>query len=358
MRLFEAILDSNDRWVRGDEIAVLARAEHADFLPVVALTCVDPRLDAFLPQALGIDKTDFVAFRSLGNTLDSPLGSIARFLALACAVKGGRELAVIGHTDCSIAKTTVLTLTDAFASMGVGRDELPQDLTEFFGLFASERQNVIKAVELLRQSPLIGTKLPVHGLLMDTQTGRLEWIVNGYTAPAPATVHPRSELKIQASVGGKEIAEARVPLPSLALGEMKFPDLKIGEVNVSAAMQQSAVPTPEQSVSAAARPAEQHAPEEQSDWLALLRELATRAIQVHVIGNDMRPYGPVPMAKLLEWVVEKRVGPNTPAQVEGTNAWQPLSILVKALKHGELRRIPETAPAKTRFRLFGPGRKS
>ena len=32
-----------------------------------------------------------------------------RSLALACAVKGGREIAIIGHTDCQIAKTTTIS---------------------------------------------------------------------------------------------------------------------------------------------------------------------------------------------------------------------------------------------------------
>ena len=31
-----------------------------------------------------------------------------RSLALACAVKGGEEIAIIGHTDCQICKTTTM----------------------------------------------------------------------------------------------------------------------------------------------------------------------------------------------------------------------------------------------------------
>ena len=28
-----------------------------------------------------------------------------RSIALACAIKGGREIAIIGHTDCKVAQT-------------------------------------------------------------------------------------------------------------------------------------------------------------------------------------------------------------------------------------------------------------
>jgi len=359
MRLFEAILNFNERWARGDTTAAFPRAEYSDSLPIVAWTCVDGRLDPFFPQALGIEKSDFIALRTPGNIISSPLGGAARSVALACGVKHAHEVVVLGHTDCAVANTTVLKLTDAFAAMGVRRDQLPDDLTEFFGLFASERQNVIQAVEQLRKSPLIGANVPVHGLLMDTQTGRLEWIVNGYAEPGPAAAPAGSELRIQARVGGKEIVEADVKIPSLALGEMKFPDLKIGEVNVSAALQQSATHAPHPTPSGpGAHPVEPHTRPESVDWLGLLKELATHAIRVHVIGNDMKPYGPVPIGKLLEWVVEKRIGPNTPTQVEGATAWQPLSILVKALKEGHLKRIPPLTKPKGGSGLFGSGRKT
>ena len=46
--------------------------------------------------------------------------------------------------------------------------------------FASEQANVIHCVQLTRQSPLIGPRIPVHGLLVDVHTGRIDWLVNGY----------------------------------------------------------------------------------------------------------------------------------------------------------------------------------
>jgi hypothetical protein len=60
MRLFEAILDANHRAVAGDASAGLHPADYADELPVVALTCVDPRLNAFFPNALALPAEDFI----------------------------------------------------------------------------------------------------------------------------------------------------------------------------------------------------------------------------------------------------------------------------------------------------------
>ena len=64
--------------------------------------------------------------------------------------------------------------------LGVDRHHLPENLIEYFGLFGTERQNVIRGVEFVRASPLIGAQVPVHGLLIDVHSGRLEWVVNGY----------------------------------------------------------------------------------------------------------------------------------------------------------------------------------
>ena len=54
MRLFEAIIDANHRAVAGDTEAGLHPADFADALPVIALTCIDPRLNAFFPNVLGV----------------------------------------------------------------------------------------------------------------------------------------------------------------------------------------------------------------------------------------------------------------------------------------------------------------
>src|SRR5512136_2275122 len=163
MRLFEAIIDANHRAVAGDQSAGLHPADFESELPVVALTCIDVRLNALLPEVLGVPKDQFIWLRNAGNIITGPLSSTMRSLALACAVKGGKEIAIIGHTDCQVGKTTMVQLLDALRALGVERQVLPDNINEYFGLFGSERQNVIKAVELARKSPLIGPKVPIHG---------------------------------------------------------------------------------------------------------------------------------------------------------------------------------------------------
>src|SRR6266404_4621217 len=225
MRLLEAVIDANHRALAGDTNAGLHPAEFENELPLVALTCIDARLNALLPQVLGVPAEKFIWLRNAGNIITGPLSSTIRSLALACAVKGGKEIAIIGHTDCQVAKTSAAQLIDRLRELGVERHLLPDNLIEYFGLFGSERQNVIKAADIARSSPLLGPKVPVHGLLVDIQTGKLEWLVNGYQALEIAG----SRWNEMVRVAGQTV-DALKPLADFHIGEMKFPENKIGEI--------------------------------------------------------------------------------------------------------------------------------
>jgi len=237
MRLFEAIIDANHRAVAGDAEAGLHPAEYAPELPLVALMCIDPRLNGLFPSVLGLPAEQFIWLRNAGNLITSPMSSTMRSLSLACAVKGGREIAIIGHTDCQVAKTTTMVLLDKLKAIGVDRSRLPENLSEFFGTFGSERQNVIKACDLARQSPLIGPKVPIHGLLVDITNGKLDWVVNGYESlsashPASISAHESSPYATLGSIGSKSAGHAIGAYQDFDMGDMKFPDLKIGDAGL------------------------------------------------------------------------------------------------------------------------------
>ena len=137
MRLFEAIIDANHRAIAGDQNAGVHPGDFEDELPVIALTCIDPRLNALFPNVLALPGEQFIWLRNAGNIITGPLSSTMRSLAMACAVKGGKEIAIIGHTDCQVAKTTTMQLFDRLRAMGVERHLLPDNINEYFGLFAS-----------------------------------------------------------------------------------------------------------------------------------------------------------------------------------------------------------------------------
>src|SRR6266699_7013735 len=137
MRLFDAIVDANHRAVAGEKGAGLHPDDFADELPVVALTCIDPRLNPLLPAILGLTEEKFIWLRNAGNIITGTASSTMRSLAMACAVKGGKEIAIIGHTDCLVGKTTTMQLIDRFRAVGVERHLLPENINEYFGIFGS-----------------------------------------------------------------------------------------------------------------------------------------------------------------------------------------------------------------------------
>jgi carbonic anhydrase len=239
MHLFESIIDANHRAVAGDNSAGLHPADFADEFPVIALTCIDPRLNALFPNVLGIPAEQFIWLRNAGNIITSPLSSTMRSLALACALNGGREIAIIGHTDCRTCKTTMMQLLEKLKTIGVERSQLPENINEFFGIFTTERQNVIKTCDIVRQSSIIGPKIPVHGLLADIETGKLDWLVNGYDALQTHVATAKNSLATSAKASMEELGAG--PMADFHMGEMKFPETKIGE---HAAYMQTQSPSP------------------------------------------------------------------------------------------------------------------
>lgn len=340
MRLLDALLDANQR-ATDDRAPLLAPGEFADALPLVALTCIDARLNHRIPEMLGVPESHFIWLRNAGNIITGPMSSTLRSLALACAVKGGKEILILGHSDCLVRKINTLQLLDQFAALGVPRTRLPENLQEFFGLFASERQNVLKAVEHVRSSPLIGPRVPVHGALLDLETGRLELLVNGYQVLASTAaglspvVEPASET---ARPSGLKASSAEA-LGKLPLVEVPFPDLQIGELSTPLKVGPTELPKlPELQPKPVAQTAVGKPPPVPADPVAALKRLVDLARHYRIIGGDGKPYGPVPASVLLRWIHDGRVDAETPVQVDGDQAWGKLRQLGEALSHLRSRR--------------------
>jgi carbonic anhydrase len=337
MRLFEAIVAANQRVAGGGSPEPLAQEEFSSALPIVALTCIDPRLNRLLPEALGVAEDQFIWLRNAGNILTGSTSSTMRSIALACAVKGGREIAIIGHTDCRVRSISMVELTDRFKALGIERSQLPDNVNEFFGLFASERQNVMKGVDFARQSAIIGPKVPVHGLMIDVQTGRLEWVVNGYDALENATSKAPSQA--QAAPGAWPAAG---PMPGFNMGEIKMAETQIGDSATK--LPAAAKPSETRPAQARGQEASWPSPSQASPAIPPLTPPPTvpesspsfkldRSALYKILGDDKKVYGPVTAEELERWILENRVDLKSLAQIVGQKQWRTLeSFLLKELQ--------------------------
>src|SRR5438309_2606661 len=343
MRLLEGIIEANQRAVASGTKAGLNLSEFADTLPLVALTCIDPRLNRLIPEMLGVPEEQFIWLRNAGNIITGPLSSTMRSLTLACAIKGGKEIALIGHSDCQVGRTTMLKVTDAFRALGVDRAKLPENLNEYFGLFASERQNVIRGAEIVRQSPLIGANVPVHGLVMDIQTGKLEWLVNGYqtlgvTAPSFVEAVRQTAVETVKQTAAEALDLVAAKLPEFKLGEMKFPEFKIGEMTIDPNKWLS-------QVESVLSPKPEPKPTEglQTPVNELERKF-DKTRRYRIIGADQKVYGPIDGGKILEWIADERINWQTPSQIEGTGEWKPLAAWAASPKPPAIALPPPIKP--------------
>jgi carbonic anhydrase len=148
---------------------------------ILVFTCIDSRLvGGFLEEALGISRGEASVVKNAGLLVTD---DVVRSLAMALYSFDVREIFVVGHSDCAAASFQAYDITEAMKKKGLGREVIPStDLRAFFGATSSERGRVRESVEALRKSSLIPRDVPIHGLILDSASGKLEVIVKGYDA--------------------------------------------------------------------------------------------------------------------------------------------------------------------------------
>lgn len=201
MHLLDAIVNANHRALAGDALAGVRRGDVAASLPLVVLTCFDPRMHPLMPEVLGIAEADFIWVTNAAAVVANPVGATARSLALACAVHGGKEIAVLGHTDCRFFRDGHARANNWLHGAGVDLSGEARALSEFFSQLLDEETAVRFSTRLLRASPFLSAQVPVHGLMVDTESGRLEWLVNGYEAVSVLPSHSVATLETDFKLG-------------------------------------------------------------------------------------------------------------------------------------------------------------
>jgi carbonic anhydrase len=189
--VIDEILDHNERFVQRNTLSSIG---HAPRRRMAVVTCMDCRLVQMFEQALGLERGDVLELRTAGATISKPeradgANDLIRSLAGGIYLLGVREVAVIGHTQCGLAHANPTALTASMQALGVDPQTLiekeklgnVQGLMNWLGAFDDVHINVKEVVNVIRNSPYL-PKIPVHGLVIDINTGELEMVDRGGTA--------------------------------------------------------------------------------------------------------------------------------------------------------------------------------
>lgn len=150
------------------------------------LTCMDARLSELLPRALNLRNGDAKIIKNAGAILTQPFGSAMRSILVAIYEMGARDVLVIGHHGCGMTNLDTHSLVQKFKEQGI--PELAISTLENSGIrmerflqgFSDPKEGVLHSVRMIRKHPLVPRHVPVHGFLMDPETGELETVVEAY----------------------------------------------------------------------------------------------------------------------------------------------------------------------------------
>jgi carbonic anhydrase len=175
MALLDELLAANRRaFPRDGDIGSFVANRH-----LCIVTCVDPRLTRFFPEALGVERGHAVVLRVPGAHL-APGSEGLRALGATIYVNDCQEVLVMGHTDCGAARVRGDELARSMRARGVSERDVPADPAAFFGLVRDAREAALASARAIRAAPFLPPRLPVHVAEIDVRTGALELLERGY----------------------------------------------------------------------------------------------------------------------------------------------------------------------------------
>ena len=195
MTILSEILEHNESFVR--------RKEYERFLTdqfpnkkLVILTCMDTRLIELLPRAMGVRNGDVKMIKNAGAIVSHPFGSVMRSILVAIYELGAAEVAVVGHYNCGMTGLSCARVLEKAKSRGVGEEVFATlqnagiDLQRWLVGFDHVEDGVRQSVRMVRNHPLLPPGVPVHGMIIHPETGKLDVLVDGYQEDQDASSRP------------------------------------------------------------------------------------------------------------------------------------------------------------------------
>ena len=176
--MIEDILAYNKRFVAEKGYEKYITNKYPD-KKIAILSCMDTRLTALLPAALGIKNGDVKMIKNAGGIISHPFGSVIRSLMVAIYELGVTEVMVIAHSDCGACHMSSAQMIEHMKARGIKQETI--DMIRFCGVdfeswlyvFEDTEKSVKGTVEAIINHPLIPNDINVSGFIIDSVTGEL-----------------------------------------------------------------------------------------------------------------------------------------------------------------------------------------
>lgn len=186
--LLQEILEYNEQFVLNKQY-LPSEATKMPKKRMVVVSCMDARLIELLPKALDIHDGDAKVIRNAGGKIASPFDSVMQSVVASVYDLNADEIFLIGHHRCGASQTDPKGTIQKMLDRGVTTPEILSaieyagvDLEKWLFGFHEVGDSTQANVDLVRNHPLIPKDVPVHGLVIDPHTGKLDLVVDGYQA--------------------------------------------------------------------------------------------------------------------------------------------------------------------------------
>lgn len=155
---------------------------------IVVLTCMDTRLGELLPKAMNLQNGDAKIVKTAGALVSHAFGSVMRSVLVGVYELNAEEVCVVGHHDCGMTGLQASIILEKAERHGVSKDTIETltgagiNLSKWLTGFPMPEESVIHSVKKIKGHPLFPKDIPVHGLIMHPENGKLDWVINGYSA--------------------------------------------------------------------------------------------------------------------------------------------------------------------------------
>ncbi|MDQ0215605.1 carbonic anhydrase [Oikeobacillus pervagus] len=185
MSLLNEIMEYNKKFVDEKLYEEYSTTKFPD-KKVVILTCMDTRLVELVTRAMNFKNGDVKIVRNAGAIVNHPFGSIMRSILVAVYQLQADEVLVVGHHDCGMSSLKSAKIIEDMAKRGVKTETIDTlrnagiDIDQWLEGFNSVEESIKHSVQMIKTHPLMVDDIPVHGLVIEPHTGKLDLVVDGY----------------------------------------------------------------------------------------------------------------------------------------------------------------------------------